>query len=354
MFEFELKTKAIFGVGEFENLGKYVHDLGFSNIHIIIDNNVYNTSYAKPVVDSLHGEITSYNSGEPTYQLLEKSRQIIKPDTDCVVAIGGGSVIDFAKGLAFLATNEGAALLYRGFPTNINNPLPVIAIPTTAGTGSEVTYNAVFIDTEAKKKLGINTKLNFPKLAILDPNLLKSCPKSVLVSSGMDALVHSVESYCTGQSNALTKTLSTKAYELITTGLSDINYVNLQLGAYLAGIVLMNSGGGPTGALSYILGTQFNVPHGLAGAVFLPHIVNFNQRHGYWYDDLYETRTVDNTVKELCKKFDIDYTSLKQFGVNKSNVDVLLNECESLQGAFDQNPVPFNVEDAKNIIKDMI
>jgi alcohol dehydrogenase class IV len=386
-FEFNLKTKTKFGVGTAVNLGKYLKDLSFTRIGIITDPGVTSLKYTEEILENLQKEgfskvqIWEYNlNAEPDYESLDKVKAMFldnnsKPIVDCFVGIGGGSVMDFAKGLATLVVNPGKAITYRGFPTDINPSLPTIALPTTAGTGSEVTYNAVFIDRKDKKKLGINTMYNFPVMAILDPKLTLSCPKSVTVSSGIDALVHTLESYVARQSNPLTRTFAKEAFKLIYNNLYKVLdnpknieiRANLQLGAYLAGISLMNSGSGPAGALSYPPGVYFKVPHGLAGGVFLPHIIEHNIKNGYDYSELYNL--IENTDKsinskeknklfskklfELCKKLGVPST-LRVFGVNEANIGVLLKETEHLDKAFAQNPVPFSVEDGKKLLMKMI
>ena len=386
-FKFNLKTRARFGAGSATKLGEYLKELSFERIGIIVDSGVHNTDYGKKVLKSVENQrfdtvkVWVYDlGGEPDYDSLDKIKPIFMgknstPLVDCFVGIGGGSVIDFAKGLATLVVNPGKAIEYRGFPESLNPSLPTVAVPTTAGTGSEVTYNAVFINLADKKKLGINTMYNFPVLAILDPNLTLSCSKSVTVSSGMDALVHTLESYAARQSNPLTKIFARGAFKLIFNNLSKVLgdpknieiRANLQLGAYLAGISLVNSGSGPAGALSYPLGVHFRVPHGYAGGVFLPHIIKFNVEKGYDYSELYDL--IENADKskrreeknhqfsqklfELCDSLGIP-PNLRSFGVNKNNIDILLKETENLGKAFAQNPIPFSVEDGKKLLMEMV
>jgi len=370
-FDFELKTKMFFGIGESLNLGDHLKKLGYKTPVIVVDKNIFYSDYVDKIFDSLEDfdvRTVLYDlPGEPTYDYLDEVHSKNNPvfgNHDVIVGIGGGSVIDFAKGLAVLSTNLGPSLQYRGFPENINKPIPVVAIPTTAGTGSEVTYNAVFIDTKENKKLGINTKLNYPVLAILDPNLILSCPPKVMLSSALDALVHSVESYGATKSTELSRLFSRRALLHLRYSLPDLknfeemkeeNQIrvasDLQLGAYYAGIALMNSGSGPAGALSYILGTQFNVPHGLAGGVFLPRIIEFNEDVGFRYSDFSdECINFNNFLSSI----DFNFDDLRQFGVTEENIGVLLKGIETLQPAFDQNPVPFTVNDAKEIVKRMI
>jgi alcohol dehydrogenase len=386
-FEFELKTKTKFGVNEALNIGRYLKELSFKKIGIIVDSVIFNLDYTKKILENIGKEkfnfikIWKYNlGGEPDYDSLDKIKLLFlnkkgKSEVDCFVGIGGGSVIDFAKGLATLAVNPGKAIKYRGFPADLNPSLPTIALPTTAGTGSEVTYNAVFIDRKEKKKLGINTIYNFPVLAILDPILTLSCSKTVTVSSGIDALVHVLEGYVSRGSNYFARIFAKDGFRLIFNNLSkvldrpkDIEIrANLQLGAYFGGLTLLGSGGGPTGALSYLLGVHFKVPHGIAGGVFLPYIVEFNVKKGFDYSELYESiegkrevaskklknQLFAKEIFKLCQKIGVP-SNIKVFGVDKENIKVLLDEAVNFEKAFLQNPVPFAVEEGKKLLTNLI
>jgi len=386
-FEFNLRTKTRFGANTSLNLGKYLKEFSFKKIGIIVDPAIVDLSIFKKILKKIDDEhfdtvkIWKYNLGEePDYDSLDriKVRFLDKnkePLVDCFVGIGGGSVIDFAKGLATLATNSGPARNYRGFPSDLNPPLPTIAVPTTAGTASEVTYYAVFIDKKIKKKLGINTMKNFPVLSILDPLLTVSCPKSVTVSTGMDAVVHTLEGYSNVHSNFFTKMFARNAFKLLFNNLSivlnkpqDVDIrANILFGSYLAGISFMNSGAGPAHVLGYPLNSHFNVPHGISGAVFLPHVIKHNVEKGYNYGELYDlidnvdpsaNRKMKNTlfsekIFELCEKLDVS-SSLRVFGVNEKNVEILLKKTEGLDNVFAQNPVPFSVKDGKRLILKMM
>jgi len=359
MLMFELKTKLYSGSGEFLNLAKHIKELGSSPL-IIIDAHAYQHSYISTVVDSLKKEegikyvkIFTYDYGEPSYDLLSQHRNI-SDCHDCVVAIGGGSVIDFAKGIAFLETNPGPPLSYRGFPDICSPPLPLIAVPSVAGTASEVTYNAVFIDKRSKKKLGINSRLNYPAIAIHDPCVTMTAPKSVTINSAVDALVHASESLVCKQSTPLTRVFSNAALEKILVALGDIStndenketYSTLLLGSYLAGIGLMNSGSGIAGGLSYVLGVHCNIPHGTAGGIFLPHIIKYNEEHDIWYG---KRLHLHKPIFSLFKQLKVP-TDLKQYTVPKSVFD----DIENLQGAFDQNPIPYTTKQAKELVEALL
>lgn len=385
-FDFNLKTNAKFGAEKALRLAQYIKELSLTRPGVIVDGGIAGLEYTKNVLAALEKEpgltvkIWVYDiRHEPDYDSLDRIKTRFldasgRPVTDCFIGIGGGSVLDFAKGLATVVVNPGKAVYYKGFPTGIVPSLPIIAIPTTAGTGSEVTYNAVFTDNDTKKKLGINTHNNYPALAVLDPLFTVDSPISVTVSSGMDALVHTLESYMAVQSNPMSRIFAKEAFSMVFNNLflvtdkpADVEVrAKVQYGAYLAGISLINSGSGVAGALSYPLGVHFKVPHGIAGAVFIAHVVKHNMKAGYDYSDLYDLiertdHTLPKNIKNerftekmftLCKKLNVP-ENLGGFGVNAGTVQIFLEEIGSLERAFAQNPVPFTVEDGKRLVRSM-
>jgi alcohol dehydrogenase len=385
-FDFNLKTNAKFGAEKALHLPKYLKELSLTRPGVIIDSGIAVHEYVKKVIAALEKDpdlivtVWVYDlRHEPDYDALDRIKTIFldvtgKPVTDCFVGIGGGSVIDFAKGLATVVVNPGKAVQYKGFPTGITQSLPTIAIPTTAGTGSEVTYNAVFTDNAMKKKLGINTRNNYPVLAILDPLFTVNSPMPVSVSSGMDALVHTLESYMAVQANPLSRIFAREAFSRVFNNLKLIRdkpgdiwiRANVQYGAYLAGISLINSGSGVAGALSYPLGVHFKVPHGIAGAVFIPHVIWHNVKAGYDFSELYDlidgadhtltdkekNKLFSDQIFAICEELDVP-DNLGGFGMNTGNVDLFLNEIDSLERAFAQNPVPFTIEDGKRLVRSM-
>lgn len=385
-FEFKLRTHLFFGSGKALQLGRILKGARFRRIGIILDSGVAGQPYMQQVLDGVRGEqfelvrVWTYDQkGEPDYETLDRVSPVFmtpqgEPAIDCFVGIGGGSVIDFAKGLATLAMNPGPAISFRGFPAGLTPSLPTVAVPTTAGTGSEVTFNAVFIDRGGKKKLGINTENNFPVLAVLDPLLLASCPAGVTISTGVDGLVHAIESYGCRRASPLTEIFSREGFARVYSALEKISgdprdaeaRARLQIGAYLAGISLMNAGSGPAGALSYPLGVHFGVPHGLAGGVFLPDLVAHNVERGFDYSPLYDTivpgdhllpreeknKAFTRRIGGLCRRLGIP-DNLRVFGVDPENVHLILQDIDSLGAAFAQNPVDFSLDDAKRLVMRM-
>lgn len=382
---FLLNSNMKFGIDEFEKLPAYLKEMNFSNIAVIIDQAIMESGYIKNVFSECNKafkkfEVLIYElKGEPTYDYLDECAEKMRKykDLDVIVGIGGGSVIDMAKGIAALMTNKGSGIEYRGFPKGINKPLPIVAIPTTAGTGSETTYNAVFTDLKAQKKLGINTTINFPALSILDPQLIATCPKDVIASSGMDAVTHALESFVSKKATLISRMFSIEAARLLFPNLEKVlDYPedlavkgNLQLGAYLAGIALINSSSGPAGALSYLLGTRYKVPHGSAGAIFLPHIHKFNFDKGYYdYSILCDAINPDEQNRKdkkekagyiidkiffLNKKLGIK-ERLSSYGVRREDLERFEQEVvTTLKVAFEFNPVEITKYDIKRILTEL-
>jgi alcohol dehydrogenase class IV len=389
-FEFETKARIKFGRGLTRQLNQVIRqDFPYRRLGIIVDGGVYD--HCAWIPDALKACQQDFERTivqvyrekfEPTYDFLDKLKMEFmaadNPLVDCLVGIGGGSVLDTAKGIATLVTNKGNAIQFRGFPTGLNASLPVIAVPTTAGTGSEITFNAVFIEKNEKRKLGINTKNNFPVLAILDPELIAAAPLSVTVSSGIDALVHTLESFVSKKANYLSRIYSREAFRLIINSLprlldnnADLELcARMQLGSSLAIIALSNTSSGPAGGLSYYLGSNFDVPHGLAGGVFLGRITTLNYQLGFrGYAELYELidgvdkdvttaedrcRIVVESINGFLTRAKVP-TSLRTFGVTPKDFDGFYQFATvSLKAAFDFNPVEIGNDHIEKLLREMI
>jgi alcohol dehydrogenase class IV len=380
-FEFNLKTKTIVGTGSVEKVFGFLEEQKHKRVGLIIDQALKNNSYVNSFVEKLRSHdlvaVCWYYDlpFEPDYNSLDRIKLLFKDKedsrVDILIAIGGGSVLDFGKGIATLIYNHDAALQYRGFPKNLNPSVPLIAIPTTAGTASEVTFNAVFTDTEGGKKLGINTHNNFPVMAILDSNFTRNSPYNVALSSGLDALVHTFESFATTNQNPYTRMFAREAFKFLFNNIeealnsdSDEARENMLFGAYLAGISLFNSGSGPAGALSYPLGVVFKVPHGIAGGFVLPYLIQHNVQANYLdYAELYNqikganvSLSAGEKSKALAKAFFELYDRLgvwekaTKFDVDPDKKE-FLDYVGLLQPAFNQNPLPFTIEDGMNIVR---
>jgi alcohol dehydrogenase class IV len=378
---FVMRTEMLVGQSEAMKLAALLKERGWSKPALVVDRSVLErNAYAKRVVDEVKKELSEAivvlsEMPEPTYEYLDlaKSRIDGKP-VDCLVGIGGGSTMDLSKGLASLATNPGPGITYRGFNKLVNPPLPVVALPTTAGSGSDVTPYAVFIDTAQRWKFGINSEFNYPRLAIYDSGFLESCPREVYASSGMDAMTHTLESFVAKNATRISRGFSMKAFELLFPSLSKIaagdrsvaTRLDVLVGSGIAGVALMNSGAGPSGALSYPLGVHFNVPHGLAGSVFLPEVIRFNVEKGYTdYVMLYDlipgsdpkgsaaekSLRFAQEIEQLSARLGIP-TTLAGFGVHtEEHLKSIIDNAWQLKAAFEQNPIPFGPAEIEQTVR---
>ena len=225
-FNFELLANVISGPGSINGINHFLKEKNYKKVGLILDKNLSKkSSYVKKFLKQFKNkkilEKILYFDGvnEPTYQhldlVIKKLKKKGNNKFDCLIAIGGGSTIDFAKGIATLLKNSGSSLKYRGFPKNLNFSIPVVAIPSTTGTGAELAYNAVFTDLKSKVKLGINTKNNYPVLSILDPKIITNSPKEVVLNSSLGALVRSVDSMFNKKSTKISKFFSENSFKLL-------------------------------------------------------------------------------------------------------------------------------------------
>ena len=380
---FVMRTEILTGSGIVsEKLSETLIANNWKRVGCIVDKTLLESNkYAELVTQTLQAKIGDTvvfpnEMPEPSYDYLNEVDNLLKShDFDCIIGIGGGSTIDLAKGLAVLKTNEGEAIQFRGFGKVTVPPLSVIGIPTTAGSGSEVTPYAVFIDTDENWKFGINTEHNYPRISFLDSDFLKSCPERIFASAGMDALTHSLESFAAKNATDMSIMFSLKAFTMLFRNLNRIadgdrdqeTLMGLLLGADMAGIALMNSGAGPAGALSYPLGVYFDVPHGLAGSVFLPGVITHNVEQGYsdyWmlYDQVFPNQSLSHEEKSHKFADSISTLScrlgipgnLNGFGVEtEQDRSLIVENSMQLKAAFEQNPVPFGQEEIARLIKSL-
>ncbi len=378
---FELQTRLIYGLGSTEQIPDLIEGRGWSKILIMIDGSLANgigpwSEFLESALDARF-DIYEYHLDtreEPTYELLDEAADYARglSGLDAVIGIGGGSALDTAKATAALINNSGSSISYRGFDKLEKSAVPSICIPTTAGTGSEVTINAVFTDVREGKKLGINGRHMSAMYAVLDANWTASCPRSVALSSGLDALVHATESFSTWKATDITRQFSSNATALILQNLEPALTVNsdearqkLLLGSYLAGIALYNSGSGISGALSYPLGVGFHVPHGIAGGITLPSVLRFNLDRGWFgygplLDAAFGAGSGSDEKKSIlyCEQVEEFYEAIavpktfSAWGVGQQELESLLPVIHDLQPAFDQNPVHFSaVTDAPLLLQ---
>lgn len=374
MFDFYLNTKVKFGCGVRKTITEVLQTEKWNRIGVVVDHNLLELPIINELIDQLRRStdflvVGKCSISEPTYEALENMRpQFSDPTLQAVIGIGGGSALDMAKAMAVLVHNRKPAIEYRGFDRMTEPVLPIVAIPTTAGTGSEVTPNASFIDSLEKKKMGINGEAVRPRYAIIDPELTLSCPKAPTISAAVDSLVHATEAYVAKKTNSIARLFSGEGFQRVFNALpqliNDLENIDFRqdvmYGAFLSGIALMHSGTGPAAAMSYPLGVHYKVPHGLGGGIFLPYVVEHNIKQGYVdYAGLCDKIEGDkiNTAQDFVKRMfnfwdGLDIPKDLSFcGLQKSGVDSFIKETMELKGALDQNPVPFYENEINNILQ---
>ncbi|MBI5559048.1 MAG: iron-containing alcohol dehydrogenase [Deltaproteobacteria bacterium] len=283
-------TQIRFGVGAIDGLAQAVQDLGGTKVMLVVDPNLKSVGLLGKITGSLDSNNIKYKifdhvDPEPGLKLADEGKTLAaKAGCDCVIGAGGGSAMDVAKAISILLTNGGKAVDYLGLGKIKKPGVPKIMVPTTAGTGAEVTFTAVFINEKTKSKGGMNGDPLYPDIAVLDPALTLTLPPKVTAAPGIDALTHALEAFVSTQSHTISDMYALEAIELISGNLA-MAYANgnniearsaMLMGSLLGGKALATAGVGLVHAMAYPLGGMFNIPHGLANAVLLPFVVDYN------------------------------------------------------------------------------
>ena len=290
IYQIMLPRKIRFGVGCLDTIGDEAKELAAEHALIITDPGVYKTGLVYPIKEQLSRinlsvDVFSEAEPEPTLPRLNAiAEDLRKYNYDLLVGVGGGSSIDTAKGLSVLLAHGGNGQDYFGVNRVPKPGIPVFALPTTAGTGSETTMIAVFGDPEKKVKSAIVSPYLLARLALVDPSLTYGCPPKVTAASGMDALVHVIECYTSVKANDFSDALALEAMRLIAGNLRTVVKNGsdkearkcMSEGALIAGIAFGNSSVTAVHALAYPLGSRFHVPHGVANGLLLPYVMECN------------------------------------------------------------------------------
>ena len=307
----------------------------------------------------------------PTFEtVMAAYRELKQVDYDFIVAVGGGSAIDTAKVVAAINVSNSEDWivdhLRRGnqFPQQFN-PKPVIAVPTTAGTGSEVTMWATVWDMEEKKKYSISHPSLYPKIALLDPELTLTLPEKTTIYTGLDALSHAMESIWNKNHNPVSDALALKAIELVRKHLPELRHdpSNIDLRTHLlraslfAGMAFSNTKTALAHSISYPLTAHFGLPHGLACALPLPHLLRFNGKRaagriGIMAKALGSDKNIDSMVFEIASLFEKVgiSTCLTDYGIDKSKAELIANSAVT-PGRADNNICEINHRDIIDLIE---
>ncbi|MBI3651064.1 MAG: iron-containing alcohol dehydrogenase [Acidobacteria bacterium] len=289
-FDFQLHTQIHYGAGKFKELGAAAGALNFRRTLLVSDQGLMDSGYVDEAIRLLKEvgvEAFVFHDFEanPNTRMVEAGRDFASSlAIDSLIGLGGGSSMDCAKGINFLLTNGGAIRDYKGYGKAAQALLPMIAIPTTAGTGSEAQCYALIADADTHEKMACGDPKAAFRVALLDPILTVSQPVTVTATAGFDAISHAVESYVTTRRNALSEMYAREAWRLLEANyervLADPHNLAgrgaMQLGAYFAGVAIENSMLGATHACANPLTAHYGTAHGEAIAVMLPSVVRWN------------------------------------------------------------------------------
>ena len=289
--KFVLNETSYFGKGAREELVGEIQKRGFKKVFLVSDKSLVEAGVTAKVEEVLNKANIPYDlydeiKPNPTIKNVTDGVEACKNSgADLIVAVGGGSSIDTSKGISIVMTNPDRADIksLNGLSNTVNKGMPVIALPTTAGTAAEVTINYVITDEDAEIKMVCVDPNDIPILAIIDSELMASMPKSLAAATGMDALTHAVEGYITKAHNEMSDMFHMKAIQMIFKYLpSAVNEKNeeaiemMGMAQYIAGMGFSNVGLGIVHSMAHQLGAVYDTPHGIANAMLLPTVMRFN------------------------------------------------------------------------------
>jgi len=376
-YQIMLPDKIRFGVGCIDTIGNEAKELAAKHVIIITDPGVYQAGLVGPVKEQLFKaklsvDVIAEAEPEPTFtQLNALAEKLRTSKYDLLVGVGGGSSLDTTKALSILLAYNGNGQDYVGVDKIPGYGIPVFALPTTAGTGSEITQNAIFGDPEKQLKMGMVSSYLIPRLALVDPTLTYGCPPKVTAASGLDALIHAVECYTGNKANTFSDTIALKAMELITGNLrqavkngSDKEARNCMAeGSLLAGITLANAGTAAVHALAYPLGARFHIPHGIANGVLFPYVTEFNlsanvpkyavvaRMLGVETDGLSPREAAEKSaeaIKALAKDIGIPL-HLRDLGVPREALEGMAVATMDVTHLLANNPKPLTLDEVRQI-----
>ncbi|WP_337670910.1 lactaldehyde reductase [Ruminococcus bicirculans (ex Wegman et al. 2014)] len=373
-----LNETSYFGAGSISEIVTEAKKRAFKKALVVTDPDLIKFNVAKNVTDLLEKAELAYDifsqvKANPTVNVVKAGIEAFKAaDADYLIAIGGGSSMDTAKAIGIIINNpEYADVTSLEGAIDTKNPsVPIIAVPTTAGTAAEVTINYVITDEEKKRKFVCVDPHDIPVVAVIDAKMMSSMPKGLTASTGMDALTHAIEGYTTLGAWELTDMMHLKAIEIISRSLRKAvendpqGREDMALGQYIAGMGFSNVGLGVVHGMAHPLGAFYDTPHGIANAVLLPYVMEYNAEYtGEKFKYIAEAMGVDttgmsqteyraaavNAVKQLSKDVGIP-EKLHEIGVKEEDLQAL-SESAFADVCTGENPRPCTVESILGIYK---
>jgi alcohol dehydrogenase len=373
-FDFSPLNRVIFSPGCSDFVGALVQELGGSRVLLVSDPGLKKAGHTNLIFSSIQksgSQVFLFDGVEenPEEFHVDKGKNFAQiHNIDFIVALGGGSAMDCAKGINFLLTNGGKMSDYKGVGLAKKPMLPSIGIPTTSGTGSEAQSFALITDSSTHLKMACGDKKAAFKICLLDPELTISQPHMVTAATGIDAISHALESYVCTKKNTISQTFARQAWSMLAENLEtvlknplDINArAAMQLGAHFAGVSIENSMLGICHSCANPLTAHYGIPHGIAIGILLPHVLRFNSHHvGNCYQTLVTDigRTTNNNTDSGDILADIITGFLSLAGIPKNLHDCgvshgileVLAEEASEQWTAKFNPRPVQEKDLLEI-----
>ena len=374
-FTFDLKTRLVFGAGAADQVGSQARDLGFARPLLVADRGLQQAGHVARIVQVLGDaglDVVSFHDFDinPDTDMVQRGANFARPRSiDSIIGLGGGSSLDCAKGINFLLTNGGTMASYRGYGKALKPMLPMLAVPTTAGTGSEAQSYAVIADATTRMKMACGDPKAAYRIAVLDPELTLSQPRAVTAAAGFDAMAHAVETAVTTQRNPLSLLYSREAFRLLNDHIEAVLRTPdaieargaMQLGAFYAGVAIEHSMLGAAHACANPLTARYDISHGAALAILLPCVVRWNaSADGSLYQDLISeapahvaTADIDCGDRLASRLVEIGGTCgfpsrLRDAGVARDDLEALAQAAgEQWTGTF--NPRPFGGSEALEV-----
>ena len=375
-FQFLLPTKVVYGPGCLKELTHELAAFGGKRPIVVTDGGVQKAGIAKRVTDLLDAAGVAYIvydgvEANPKDVNVEEGARIAREfGADSIIAIGGGSPIDCAKSIGvLLAHNADKIKPYEG-KTAATLPLPLlISVPTTSGTGSELTFSSVITDTANKYKMTVKSPFTAAKVAVCDPELTLSVPPMVTASTGVDALTHAIEAYTATCSEPISDAVALYAIELIYENLvqavkngSDLSVRSgMLMGSMLAGIAFSHSDVASVHCVAESLGGVYDLPHGMCNAIFLPYVMEYNMNYcqekyarvakamGLSFSSIEEgAKAAVEAVKQLCR--DVGLPTFRSLGVGEEQFDQIA-EMSARNISTDSNPRPMSKDDYMAVLR---
>ena len=374
-FDFHPRTRVVFGPGSITRAGQIARDLGFRRTLVVADPGIRQAGITGPLIDALTAEqvetfLFDRFGVNPDTGMVDEGVAFARPlGVDSIVGIGGGSSLDCAKGINFILRNGGTMGTYQGYGKATTPLLPMIGIPTTAGTGSEAQSYAVIADATTHMKMACGDPSAAVRVAILDPDLTLTAPRHVSAMAGFDAIAHAVETAVTAKRTPISDTFSHQAWRLLSEAFERVLLhpadadarAAMLLGAHFSGMAIEASMLGAAHACANPLTARFNVAHGLALAIVLPHVVRWNApaaKDGYAaLLGAPRRRARDEDAAETLARRLEDFAIAGHMSLTLSDVGVTADlvpelarlASEQWTGSF--NPRPFDANGAETIYR---